>query len=204
MISAVRDPIPLHMPTTQQHPPHRMTLFDRSTGPTAGHSLSVLEVGHSRSSSLSTWFSCPRHHRPEPCRRQDSNLLSRDDGFTARPTSPTVALLIIADRTDAWNKFPQVPIGAIYLRRLGGEKVEALNVTCPHAGCPVEYTPATNCFLCPCHDSKFNLDGSLFANAKSPSPRALDALEVEIRSGSEVWVKFQNFEAGKAKKVPLA
>lgn len=111
---------------------------------------------------------------------------------------------IISDRTDAWNKFPQVPIGAIYLRRLDGEKVEALNVTCPHAGCPVEYTPAANCFLCPCHDSKFNLDGTLFTNAKSPSPRALDTLEVEIRNGSEIWVKFQNFEAGKAKKVPQA
>ena len=30
------------------------------------------------------------------CRRQDSNLLSRGNGFTARPTSPTVALLLIA------------------------------------------------------------------------------------------------------------
>ena len=34
--------------------------------------------------------------------------------------------------------------------------------------------------------------------------RALDMLGVEIRNGSEVWVRFQNFEAGKAKKVPQA
>jgi len=110
---------------------------------------------------------------------------------------------IIADREDAWNKFPRVPIGAVYLRRVGESNVEALNVTCPHAGCPVELKADSKSFLCPCHDSSFYLDGSL-ANAKSPSPRGMDTLDVEIRNGSEVWVTFQNFEAGKAKKVPLA
>jgi len=110
---------------------------------------------------------------------------------------------IVADRVDAWNKFPRVPVGAVYLRRAGADKVEALNVTCPHAGCPVEFKPAAGSFLCPCHDSKFNLDGTLVAGARSPSPRALDSLDVELRQGGEVWVKFQNFEAGKGKKVPL-
>jgi Rieske Fe-S protein len=109
---------------------------------------------------------------------------------------------IIADRADVWNKYPNVPIGAVYLRRVG-EKVEALNVTCPHAGCPVEFKSATNSFLCPCHDSTFKLDGTL-ASAKSPSPRGMDSLAVEVRNGSEVWVRFQNFEAGKSAKIPLA
>ena len=110
---------------------------------------------------------------------------------------------IVADREDAWNKFPQVPIGAVYLRRVDETKVEALNVTCPHAGCPVEFKTDTQSFLCPCHDSRFNLDGTL-ASTNSPSPRAMDTLEVEIRNGSEVWVSYRNFEAGKAKKIPLA
>lgn len=110
---------------------------------------------------------------------------------------------VIADRADAWNKFPNVPVGAVYLRRTGDRTVEALNVTCPHAGCPVEFRPALNGFLCPCHDSKFKLDGAL-ADLRSPSPRALDSLEVELRHGNEVWVKFQNFEAGKSHKVPIA
>jgi menaquinol-cytochrome c reductase iron-sulfur subunit len=110
---------------------------------------------------------------------------------------------IIADREDAWNKFPQVPVGAVYLRRVDETRVEALNVTCPHAGCPVEFKAATQSFLCPCHDSKFKLDGAL-ADPHSPSPRGLDTLAVEIRNGAEVWVTFRNFEAGKAKKIPLA
>jgi Rieske Fe-S protein len=111
---------------------------------------------------------------------------------------------IIADQVDAWNRFPNVAIGAVYLRKTGAGKVEALNVTCPHAGCPVEFKAGPRNYLCPCHDSQFNLDGTLVAGARSPSPRAMDALEVEIREGSEVWVRFQNFEAGKATKVPVA
>jgi menaquinol-cytochrome c reductase iron-sulfur subunit len=111
---------------------------------------------------------------------------------------------IIADQIDAWNRLPNVAIGAVYLRKAGENKVEALNVTCPHAGCPVEFKPAGRTYLCPCHDSRFNLDGSLVAGARSPSPRALDALEVEVRDGAEVWVKFQQFEAGKAAKIPVA
>ena len=111
--------------------------------------------------------------------------------------------IIIADRADVWNKYPSVPVGAVYLRRVGGQKVEALNVTCPHAGCPVEFKPASGSYLCPCHDSAFKLDGSL-ANDSSPSPRGMDVLEVEVRHGAEVWVKFQNFEAGTARKIPLA
>lgn len=110
---------------------------------------------------------------------------------------------IIADRSDAWNRYPNVPIGAVYLRRVAGDKVQALNVTCPHAGCPIEYRPGAGLFLCPCHDSKFDVDGRL-ASIHSPSQRNMDSLDVEVRNGAEVWVKFQNFEAGKAEKIPLA
>ncbi len=109
---------------------------------------------------------------------------------------------IIANRTDAWNKYPSAAIGAIYLRRTSENTVEALNVVCPHAGCFVDYMPARNRFFCPCHNSSFALDGAI-ADAKSPSPRPLDTLEVQIRDGNEVWVKFQNFKAGHAEKLPV-
>jgi menaquinol-cytochrome c reductase iron-sulfur subunit len=110
---------------------------------------------------------------------------------------------IIANRSDVWNKYPNTPIGAVFLRRMGESKVAALNVACPHAGCSVEFKEDSNSYLCPCHDSTFKLDGTL-ANESSPSPRGMDLLEVEVRHGAEVWVKFQNFEVGKAKKIPVA
>src|SRR6266849_2532001 len=39
---------------------------------------------------------------------------------------------VVSSRVDAWNKFSNVPIGAVYLRRMADDKVEALNVVCPH------------------------------------------------------------------------
>lgn len=109
---------------------------------------------------------------------------------------------VIADRTDAWNKFPQVPVGAVYLRRTADQKVTALNSACPHAGCFVDFNSEKGKFLCPCHDSLFAVDGNI-ANASSPAARPLDALEVEVRNNKEIWVKFQNFEAGKTEKIPV-
>ena len=109
---------------------------------------------------------------------------------------------VIATRTDAWNKFPNVPIGAVYLRRISENQVEAFNVVCPHAGCFVDFVPERKSYLCPCHDSTFAIDGKI-NDPKSPSPRGLDPLEAEIRDG-EVYVKFMNFRAGTAERIPEA
>ncbi len=108
---------------------------------------------------------------------------------------------VIASRTDAWNKSPRTPVGAVYLRRAEGKAVQALNVVCPHAGCFVDYDSTARGYHCPCHNSSFALNGQI-NSPSSPSPRALDELEVEIRNESEIWVKFQNFRAGEAKKTP--
>jgi menaquinol-cytochrome c reductase iron-sulfur subunit len=110
---------------------------------------------------------------------------------------------VLATRVDAWNKFSQVPIGAVYLRRTKDGKLLALNVVCPHAGCFVDFLPDRGRFLCPCHNSTFTTVGKI-EDPASPSPRGLDALEVELRGGTEVWVKFQNFQAGRAEKIPVA
>ena len=109
---------------------------------------------------------------------------------------------VLATRVDAWNRTPNVPIGAVYLQRLPGNKVRALNVVCPHAGCFVDYRAANSNYFCPCHNSSFALDGKVL-DPKSPSPRGLDELPVEVRNGAEVWVTFQNFRAGVHEKIPV-
>ncbi len=108
---------------------------------------------------------------------------------------------LVAERVNAWTRWPAAPVGAVYLRRTGETAVQALNVMCPHAGCVVDFAPARGGFVCPCHNSTFALDGAVNDPA-SPSPRGLDALEVEIRAGGEVWVRFQNFRAGAREKIP--
>lgn len=108
---------------------------------------------------------------------------------------------VIADQVDAWTRRPQVPVGAIYLRRTDDKTVQAFNVICPHAGCFVNYRPDRGGYLCPCHDSTFAVDGEI-NDPKSPSPRGMDPLAVEIR-GQEIWVRFQNFKTGHADRVPM-
>lgn len=109
--------------------------------------------------------------------------------------------VVVADRVNAWTKTPAVPVGAVYLRRTAEREVQAFNVVCPHAGCLVDYAPETSGFLCPCHNSTFGLDGAR-KDPGSPSPRGLDALDVELRDDGQVWVRFQNFLTGTREKVP--
>ena len=79
---------------------------------------------------------------------------------------------------------------------------EALQTTCPHAGCMVDYRPDSAVFKCPCHNSAFQLDGSIIE--PSPAPRPMDSLRCEVRTRAgtkEVWVEFENFYTGIGEKI---
>ena len=108
--------------------------------------------------------------------------------------------VIKADKQDAWSRFPDRVIGAVYLRRLKDDLIQAFNVVCPHLGCAIEYRDVEKDYFCPCHNSDFALeDGS--QGRGSPSARPLDSLETKVEDG-QVWVKFQNFQTGISEKKP--
>ncbi len=114
---------------------------------------------------------------------------------------------IVEDKRDKWSRYKDVPVGAVYLLLEKAEdskssepKVIAYNTVCPHLGCFVDYRPEQQDYFCPCHDSNFALDGTL---KKGVSPRGMDSLEVELRNGSEVWVKFQRFKANASEKIAI-
>ena len=113
---------------------------------------------------------------------------------------------IITDRIDAWTKTPDVPIGAVFLKRDAGDAVTAWNVVCPHAGCFIDVTSnPQKPFRCPCHNSSFRPDGSVIVG-ECVSPRDMDTLEVDpagLKEG-QVRVKFQNFLAGTHDKKPVS
>ena len=109
---------------------------------------------------------------------------------------------VSTDRVDGWTTYQNTPVGAVYLRRTEDDQLSCLNVVCPHAGCFVNLAPGATHFACPCHRSRFALDGTIDDPA-SPSPRAMDTLECEIREDGEVWVRFQNFQPGQEHKVPI-
>ena len=105
------------------------------------------------------------------------------------------------DAVDAWNKFANQPVGRVFLRRLPDGSVTAFNVRCPHLGCAVDYRPAQNDYLCPCHMSAFGLDGQ---KKNEIPPRDLDSLEVEVKDKSEVWVRYEVFKAGTPDRIVVS
>jgi menaquinol-cytochrome c reductase iron-sulfur subunit len=116
------------------------------------------------------------------------------------------AFPVVATRTDAWTFFPSEPIGAVFLRRKKGQATpEALQTTCPHAGCMLDYLTADKVFQCPCHNSSFQIDGDIIQ--PSPAPRPMDTLECKVvdeHGVKNVLVRYENFHTGIAEKIAKA
>jgi menaquinol-cytochrome c reductase iron-sulfur subunit len=120
---------------------------------------------------------------------------------------------VIAEREDAWTRYPAQRVGAVYLvRQAGKEKPIAFTAKCPHAGCFIGYTPGEDLFKCPCHTSSFKLDGARALGDAEVAPRDMDSLPVEIRQVktadgqdlAEVWIDFIDFQTGHKEKIPTA
>ncbi len=139
----------------------------------------------------------------DPLRRKSR----RGDWITVAPLSalpddgsPSRFPVVLKEVIDAWTKRTNLPVGAVYLRRVNGGGVSAYNVSCPHLGCAIDFRSGNQDFYCPCHNSSFSLDGSI-ANHDSPSPRPMDSLETRVENG-EVKVKYLDFRAGITDKIP--
>jgi Rieske Fe-S protein len=181
-------------PENQAEPPTRRSFFQQGAALVIGAMVSVVPF----LAGLAVLF--------DPLRRKSGGAA----GFVSVASLDSLPVdgaprkfTVVAERTDAWNRYPKAPVGAVYLRRTGERSVQALQVVCPHAGCFVEFLTDRGSFLCPCHNSTFAVDGAI-KDAKSPSPRPLDSLEVEVRNGNEIWVKFQHFRTATSRKIPVA
>ena len=134
----------------------------------------------------------------EVSRKDDEGFIRLEVTSNVIPADGTpFAVTVRDDSDDAWNRFVDVPVGSIWLRRNPHGTVLAFNSVCPHLGCSVNFRRSENDFFCPCHTSAFALDGR---KTNEVPPRDMDTLQVAIRSdgrddpgGSEIWVKFQNF-----------
>ena len=126
---------------------------------------------------------------------------------------PPQAYKVIADKVDAWTTYKDLPLGLVYLQRVGEKDVVAFSASCPHAGCAVEYRREGEIkgvrfdehYYCPCHESAFALGGEI-ASSGSPAKRGLDTLEVDEGklARGEVWVRFRKFKAGTSEKKPIS
>jgi len=60
-------------------------------------------------------------------------------------------------------------------------KLVALYRKCVHLGCSVPHCPTSSLFECPCHGSKYRLNGEFYGG---PAPRGLDRFPVVVSGGA--------------------
>lgn len=70
--------------------------------------------------------------------------------------------------------------GQFYLVRMKDGGFIAMTIKCSHLGCSVLWDEKKNEFICPCHSSKFSMDGNVI---NPPAPRALDTYEIKFDKG---------------------
>ena len=134
-------------------------------------------------------------------RRRDSSRTVKVASLDALPVGGEPKMFpVTATKIDAWTKHESEPIGAVYLRRIDEQTVQALSATCPHAGCFLPYDGKK--FDCPCHKSTFQPDGERIDPATCASPRDMDELNVvdDKLAKGEIWVEFQQFHSGTPEK----
>lgn len=69
---------------------------------------------------------------------------------------------------------------AVWLRRNDASSFTAFAVTCTHLGCPVNWLPEGQIFLCPCHGGVYYADGRV---AGGPPPRPLFQYDTRVAGG---------------------
>lgn len=69
---------------------------------------------------------------------------------------------------------------AAWLRRDSEQKFIAYSVNCTHLGCPVNWLPSANLFLCPCHGGVYYSNGEV---AAGPPPKPLTQYPVRVNNG---------------------
>jgi Rieske Fe-S protein len=68
----------------------------------------------------------------------------------------------------------------ILVVRTGDDDFTAVDIKCTHKGCEVKYEDKSHMFVCPCHDSHFDLDGE----AKSgPAKKPLKKYRTSFKDG---------------------
>ena len=139
----------------------------------------------------------------EQSHRDSEGFIKLDAKVDALPDNGApMSFKVVDDKVDAWNKFTGVEVGTVWLRKKPDGTVIAFNTICPHLGCAVDYRSGKRDFFCPCHTSAFNLDG---VKQNQIPPRGMDQLSTKLKAetGDAIWVKYENFLAGRKEKVPV-
>jgi Rieske Fe-S protein len=80
------------------------------------------------------------------------------------------------------TRFSTPALAGHLIRRLDGS-FYALSAACTHMGCLVNWNPAGDSFDCPCHNGRFNADGTALTTSQSYRP--LPGIQIQV-VGDEV------------------
>lgn len=105
---------------------------------------------------------------------------------------------VVGETRDAFTISRNQTLGSVWLQR-SGDSVRAFSAECPHLGCAIDLGGDAKSFSCPCHTSRFGLDGRA---ESGPSPRGMDELAVRIVDGF-VEVDFRRFRQGVGERVEV-
>lgn len=109
-----------------------------------------------------------------------------------------VRVQVRGELRDAFTVTPDVTLGSLWLTKRGGEFL-ALSAECPHLGCAVNLASNGAVFGCPCHTSRFALDGRA---ESGPSPRGMDPLATRVVDGW-IEVEFRRYRQGSAARIEV-
>ncbi|MDQ6722423.1 MAG: Rieske 2Fe-2S domain-containing protein [Candidatus Dormibacteraeota bacterium] len=86
------------------------------------------------------------------------------------PTSPNTAFIMANGGGD--NAAGELAFGGFAVKDPTG-KTHVFAINCSHLGCSIALNPTANTFDCPCHGSRFHLDGTVL---QGPAPAPLSDL----------------------------
>ncbi len=119
----------------------------------------------------------------KPAASGETATAATTTGAAPAPGSPAVAA-----PANAIAKTSDVPVGSgviideIVVTQPSAGVFNGLSAICTHAGCTVNEV-ADGTINCPCHGSRYNLDGSV---ANGPAPRPLEAKTISVEGDSIV------------------
>jgi cytochrome b6-f complex iron-sulfur subunit len=79
------------------------------------------------------------------------------------------------------------------------EGVKAIYTVCTHLGCLYNWSDQEDKFICPCHGSQFDSDGSYI---HGPAPRDLDTFAIQVVDAETQEVIAETSEEGDPVKIP--
>lgn len=97
-----------------------------------------------------------------------------------RVAERTVSAGMVEDFAIGDVKLIRHGVSPIFVGRLDAENFTALSAVCTHMRCILDYDRDSETLLCPCHDGRFDLAGTVLYG---PPPRALRNYRVTIRAG---------------------